>query len=90
MGCYVNPTDRSKEQWLMQNGQPVQRQLVQITADALPVCLVDNGMFTAAAVCYSESELNAFSLPNDPRPKFWFMVPRVSLRTVSPLSHYER
>jgi len=39
------------------------------------VCIIDNGPFAAAAYIYNESELVAFSDPNDIRTKAWFNVP---------------
>ena len=41
------------------------------------VCVVDNGYFGAAAHAYTESELKAFQLPNDTRPKRWFIWDKV-------------
>lgn len=90
MGCYVNPTNMSKEDWLRQHGRRVSIDDVEIAESELPVCLVDNGMFRAAGVAYDERELEAFSVPSDTRPKVWFMVSREALRTASDLIYYER
>jgi hypothetical protein len=35
------------------------------------ICVTSNGLFDAAAFCYDDSELKAFTLPHDPRPKTW-------------------
>jgi hypothetical protein len=40
------------------------------------VCVVDNGMFEAAAYCYSENEFHEFKR-TDGRPKTWLIVPGV-------------
>lgn len=40
------------------------------------VCVVDNGMFGAAAHAYSEREMNVFKM-NDGRPKRWFIWDKV-------------
>jgi len=59
-----------------------------IVNDYYPVCLVDNGAFTAAAVCYDERELEAFKR-DDGRRKAWFQVHKDDLYTVSDLARYE-
>lgn len=83
MGYYVNPPDNTKEQWLADNG----REVVEPTSPLAPpgflfVCLVDNGPFTAAAVCYDDREYSAFADPSDRRPRRWFMVSVDALRMV--------
>jgi hypothetical protein len=89
MGCYVNPTGASKEEFLMREGRRVDFAEAKITETELPVCLMANGFFTAAGVAFSESELDAFSDPADVRPKAWFMVSKAKLRKVSDLESYE-
>jgi len=76
MGNYINPLNMSKEAWLVDNG----RLLLAAPdtyrdGDEVAVCLVDNGPFTAAAVAYSQDELEYFKSPSDDRPKLWFYVP---------------
>lgn len=39
-------------------------------------CVVDNGIFDAAAFCFSPQEFEAFTRPDDPRPKRFFSLPR--------------
>ena len=91
MGCYVN-TDGSKELWLRENATPLPgppKSLSELSADKLPVCLINNGFFTAAGVAFSDDELQNFQNPDDLRPKRWFKATRTSLRKVSPLEEYE-
>lgn len=83
MGFYINPSDRSKEQWLQENGTPTAT-VPTPTNDAVPVCLVDNGPFTAAAICYDDSETRAFNDPGDDRPRQWFLVPKTKILEVCP------
>lgn len=93
MGCYINPPDQTKEQWLRQNAEVLlvpPSSCGELAADKLPVCLVDNGSFTAAGVAFDDRELEAFQDPSDPRPKVWFSAPRTLIREVSPLIDYER
>ncbi len=41
------------------------------------VCVVDNGLFAAAAYCYDEKEFINFTQLTDFRPKRWFTWDRV-------------
>jgi hypothetical protein len=88
MGCYIN-TPLGKEAWLAANATPTKGPQ-PITETHVPVCLVNNGPFTAAAVAFSERELEAFQQPGDYRPKTWFLVERAKVRTVSDLASWER
>lgn len=77
MGYYIDPKDGTKESWLAQHGRPLPGQpkwKAVVKTGELPVCLVDNRAFTAAGVCFSEREQEAFARP-DGRRKFWFAVP---------------
>ena len=88
MGCYINPTT-SKESWLETFGRPISELGVIITELELPVCLVNNGSFSAAAVAFCQSEIDAFSNPRDARPRRWYMVTRGMLYQVSDLKSWE-
>jgi len=78
MGIYINPSDNDKEGWLRKNGFEASDALIaKNTADFkthFPICLVDNGHFTAAAVADTEEEFERFNDPRDLRPKHWFVV----------------
>lgn len=87
-GCYVNPRDMTKEDFLLLHGEQTVKP-GPITESHLPVCLVYNPGFSAAAVGHKQSEIDAFNDPNDGRPKLWFNVSREDLRTVSDLASYE-
>ncbi len=87
MGYYINPEDgRPKERWLQDEGRRASleecRHCFAATTER-PVCLVDNGAFTAAGIAYSPEELEAFAAP-DRRPKRWFLVPTERLRPFCP------
>jgi hypothetical protein len=45
-----------------------------IGTDKAVVCVVDNGLFEAAAYCYNEGEFEAFTFPEDNRPKVWIVI----------------
>lgn len=82
MGYYINPIDKTKEEWLMENG------LRALSSDKRPegfhfVCLVDNGGFTAAGIAFNDQEKEAFMHP-DNRHKYWFIVADEKLIEVEP------
>lgn len=87
MGLYVNPVGMTKEKWLADNHTKVQikpPEWKDIPKDEMVVCLVDNGPFTAAAICYKERELNDFADYNDTRKKKWWFVKTELLHEVEP------
>lgn len=92
MGCYINPKEQTKEDWLEANAtiitERIARELFKTCPDSLPIVLVDNGPFTAAAVAYSPNELEAFLNPNDKRPKKIFLAMIEDLKKVSPIEDY--
>ena len=82
MGYYINPSDKSKEDFLKEKGTPVPAQQIRefaFTDDRLPVCLVNNGGFTAAGIAYDPGERDVFMYP-DGRPKRWFLVSKADLK----------
>jgi len=88
MGFYVNPPDRSsKESFLENEGLEVMTdheiEWNEVPDGHLPVVLVDNGGFSAAGICYDESELKAFTLPHDTRRKKMYFVPIEKLLKVT-------
>lgn len=95
MGLYVNPKNMEKEEWLLLNATacvghavPLDTAIEELgIADKLykelyPVCLVNNGSFTAAAVCYCSMEKDRFNDESDPRPRMWLFVTKERLATV--------
>lgn len=89
MGCYINPKTETKEAFLSREGTPIDAATPgMITETHLPVCLVNNGPFNAAAIAFSDHELRAFQ-EEDGRERQWFLVPREELRKVSFLKQYE-
>lgn len=47
------------------------------------ICIVDNGPFEAAALCHSAEEFDAFSDPNDPRPRQWMLMDQAMAHKLS-------
>lgn len=81
MGYYINPETETKEAWLQANAKPIstnEARNFDFSGDSLPVCLVDNGPFTAAVIAYDPRERDHFMRP-DWRPKVWFSATRKSL-----------
>ncbi len=83
MGIYIEPSTTTKEEWLLKHG----KRLSLFAPDAydavrkgkcVPVCLIDNGVFSSASVAYSKEESIVFCYP-DIRQKTWFIVPVESL-----------
>ena len=42
----------------------------------VPVCVVSNGDFEAAAVVYDDAEYAGFTTPGDARPRQWYIMDR--------------
>lgn len=83
MGFYINPTDQTKEDFLFKNGHLIRDKHAKDVLSGklfegkfLPVCLMDNGPFTAAGIAYDEAEIEAFQVEGDRRPKTWFAIPK--------------
>ena len=96
MGCYINPLGETKEEWLNNHGLEVTDPAWDLLATNFPglmshpegrgmyVCLVDNGPFTAAAICYNEQEFDEFNRDDEPRPRKWYVVGRDDIIDVCP------
>ena len=82
MGIYINPPQESKEQFLSKYGIKIREFDFKVfdfsDKTILPVCLVNNGPFTAAGVAYCPRQVEAFLYP-DHRPRTFFMVKMVDL-----------
>lgn len=81
MGYYINPPDMTKEEFLEKHGTETDDP--RFDSETFPVCLVNNGPFTAAGIAYDAKERDAFLRP-DGRPKKWYQVPREALLPYCP------
>ena len=57
------------------------------SGQTVSVCVVQNGEFDAAAVCFNDSEYKDFLQP-DGRPKRWLIFPRNVVLTLCPSVEY--
>ena len=79
MGYYINPkTGTTKQEWLRRYGdempiEDIWREMAESPTLGIPVCLVDNGFFDAAAIGFSKKELQEFAT-DDGRSKQFFIV----------------
>lgn len=84
MGYYINPPDlrhHGKGEWLIENYDAVEintekalRVVESQDTSTGVICIVDNGAFEAAAFCFNRDEFDAFTQPNDNRPKRWLSM----------------
>jgi hypothetical protein len=81
MGYYIQGPLKNKGEFLAE--QYDARECSQIEAfvhiedlNEIGICVVDNGPFEAAALCYNDKEFMAFSDPHDLRPKKWYLMNR--------------
>jgi hypothetical protein len=87
MGFYIDPENESKEEWLQKNAKTCSQSHAE-TADYIelfPVVLIDNGIFTAAAIAYNKREFEALTLPEDFRPRKFFIAEREKLTPFCPV-----
>lgn len=92
MGAYINPENETKEEFLAREGTRVTTSAAEMgnLPGEMMVCLVNNGIFTAAAVAYSQREIEEFADPEDRRMKVWFSVPIEKLLEVSDVKVYQK
>jgi hypothetical protein len=90
MGAYINPPNERKEAFLAREGFETAEGTPwsHFPIGMLPVVLVDNGPFTAAFICWKESEYERAFQSRDPRPKRTFAVEMRKLWEVSNLDIY--
>ena len=76
MGYYINPSDCSQQEGLEKCAKRVASAEWPKSKDDVLLCLVDNGFFTALAVCHSRAEMREFDRPADLRSRQWWCAPK--------------
>lgn len=86
MGYYIETSSRNdKAKWLVDNAKAmITFAPVAGTAEMIPVCVVDNGAFEAAAIAFDKDELEVFEDPRDERFRMWLSVPRAEVLRLCP------
>ncbi len=90
MGYYIQGPALRKGNFLVKeyNAQQISRPLTfNPPKDKAYICVVDNGIFEAAAFCYNQREYEEFSLLSDKRNKEWYLM---DLSLVKQLSGYTK
>ncbi len=84
MGFYIDGTTKDKINWLENNGKLAYQDFCNLwhirKENELPVCIVDNGHFTALVVIYSQDEYIRWCDPIDSRPKLWYLMPMAKIK----------
>ena len=86
MGVYIDPANGTKEEWLKKHGQKfLTFRWNYLEAGELPVILVKNPAFTAAAIAFCEEEFDIFMNPRDERYKEIYICKISDLIEVQPM-----
>ena len=81
MGAYIQGPIKGKALYICTEygATPLQgppKKFEDMPIDKALICVMSNGPFEAAAFVYNASELHAFTLAEDHRPKTWLMMDR--------------
>lgn len=80
MGYYIEGPSKGKVEYIIKNWKAVEIPQPGTFSSILPqhglICVVDNGLFEAAGFCFDAQEFDAFTRPDDYRPKTWLIMPR--------------
>jgi len=82
MGLYISPPGVTKEEFLRFNAARVTPEIVKgfkFDSLELPICLMDNGHFTALAVGFDKQETLRWFYHDDPRPKQFYLIHKAVL-----------
>lgn len=89
MGYYIETdSNLGKADCILENTTsrelPVPTTPDRVPLGYVPVVVVENDLFDAAAIAYNSQELAAFTDPNDPRPKRYLLVSREDVIRLNP------
>lgn len=85
MGYYIETgSNKGKANWLRSNAKAISFNRSQISSDLIPVVVVDNGPFEAAAIAFNSKELDEFLDPDGEREVEKLLVPRMEVIRLCP------
>lgn len=97
MGCYINPENETKEEFLNRLGTQISFEVMneigfedfrKTNPGRLPVVLVDNITFTAAIICFCKTEYEIATAEHDTRERKIYLMKIDDLKKVSDLEEY--
>lgn len=77
MSHYIETGElKGKAHWLKQNAKGIYLagRPTEVNSMFVPICIVDNGEFEAAAIATTPHEAAAFDIKSDVRPKTWMLI----------------
>lgn len=88
MGVYLEVPDRLGKAMQLKRDHGAQvvvkpEKLSEIPKDKTLICVVENGLFDAAGVAYSQKEMDEFA-HFDGRPKTWMLISTSEVLKMSP------
>ena len=88
MGYYVEvplPTNKAEQLVRLHDAELVlSPEDFDFKSDYALICVVENGLFDAAAIAYNRFERDAFNDPKDPRDKVWLKLPKTTVIMLCP------
>lgn len=86
MGFYIETgSNKRKAAWILANTKSRETpRAFKGTAEEIPVVVVDNGPFEAAAIAFDQGELDAFTEVGDTRPARFLLVARQDVIKLNP------
>ncbi len=83
MGYYIEVDEPKHVTLVRKYGAKVLQQPKYLDDGQVTICVIDNGPFRAAGICYNESEFQSFAFPDD-RPRVWLSLPAATVFQLCP------